>query len=230
MFTAEATSVKKTTGTALLLIDFQNEFTDPKGKLHDDVKKAMEANEMLSKIPKVVRKARDFGALVIHSPVVMKADQKFVEEFDVNGYCAMHGLFTENTWNSEFAKEVVPTGDDVILKNRTKFSAFGGTGLKEILESNSIKRIFLMGFLSNGCIEETARDMMALLPDMHIYMLKDGSAAKSEVVHLNATIVTLPMYGQCITCREAEKIIGGKHGAMRVAFQKMKAKLNKSAG
>ena len=45
-------------GTALLLINVQNEFTSPIGKLHGDVKEVMESNGMLSKIPKVVADAR----------------------------------------------------------------------------------------------------------------------------------------------------------------------------
>jgi hypothetical protein len=41
-----------------LLINFQNEFTSPGGKLHDDVKEVMESNGMLSKVPKVLSSAR----------------------------------------------------------------------------------------------------------------------------------------------------------------------------
>lgn len=145
---------------------------------------------------------------MIHSPVIMKEKEQFDEpEFDVNEYSKMYGLFMENTWNAEFASECKPEEDDVILLNRKNFSAFEGTGLKDTLESNNIRRVFLMGFLSNGCIEETARDMREQCPDIDIYMLTDGSAAKSQVDHSNATTVTLPLYGNCITCKEAESLL-----------------------
>jgi nicotinamidase-related amidase len=44
--------------TAILLINFQNEFAKPGGKLHDGVASVMEHTEMLKKVPDVVRAAR----------------------------------------------------------------------------------------------------------------------------------------------------------------------------
>ena len=43
---------------AILLIDFQNEFAKPGGKLHDSVAGVMETTGMLEKVPHVVRAAR----------------------------------------------------------------------------------------------------------------------------------------------------------------------------
>lgn len=44
--------------TAILLLDFQNEFAKPGGKLHDGVASVMEHTGMLNKVPHVVRAAR----------------------------------------------------------------------------------------------------------------------------------------------------------------------------
>ena len=57
-FTPETVIDANRSGTALLLIDFQNEFTAVGGKLHDDVKEVMNGNGMLKKIPQVVATAR----------------------------------------------------------------------------------------------------------------------------------------------------------------------------
>jgi hypothetical protein len=138
--------------------------------------------------------------------MIAKEDAE-LDELDFDVYGEMDGLFMEKTWNADFEDECVPAADDIVLSNRKGFSAFEGTGLEDILERNSIHRVLLMGFLSNGSIEETARDMMDLCPEIEIYILKDGSAAKSKVIHFNATTVTLPYYGNCITCEEAEKLL-----------------------
>jgi hypothetical protein len=59
MFTTpEVVKATNKSGTALLLIDFQNEFTSPEGKLNGDVKDVIDSTGMLSKIPKVVANAR----------------------------------------------------------------------------------------------------------------------------------------------------------------------------
>jgi nicotinamidase-related amidase len=44
--------------TAVIVIDFQNEFVRAKGKLHGDVEEMMEQTGMLQKIPHVVHAAR----------------------------------------------------------------------------------------------------------------------------------------------------------------------------
>ena len=44
--------------TAVIVIDFQNEFVRAKGKLHGDVQEMMETTGMLQKVPHVVHAAR----------------------------------------------------------------------------------------------------------------------------------------------------------------------------
>lgn len=126
---------------------------------------------------------RESGALVIHSPVLMSAGEKFKDEdWDPHSYSAMENLFVEGTWNSEFAEEVKPAESDVILKNRVNFSAFRGTILKDVIESNGITRLFVLGFLSNVSVEETTTAASELFPDLKIYVCSDGCAAKTKQV------------------------------------------------
>jgi len=121
--------------------------------------------------------------LIIHSPVLMTGGEKFNDEdWDPHAYGAMDNLFVEGTWNSEFADEVKPSESDIILKNRVNFSAFKGTVLKDVIESNGITRLFVMGFLSNVCVEETTIEAKESFPDLKIYVCNDGCAAKSKQV------------------------------------------------
>ena len=53
-----ATSKTVNSRTSIIVIDFQNEFVRPAGRLHGDVSVMMEATGMLQKIPHVVRAAR----------------------------------------------------------------------------------------------------------------------------------------------------------------------------
>ena len=118
------------------------------------------------------------GALIIHSPAAMK------EDWDPNNESGdtINILFKEGSWNCNFADEVKPEGSDTILNNRTKASAFEGTPLEETLKTNGIKRLFIMGFLSNISVEETARGAFDLFPEMRVYVLVDGCAAKTKEV------------------------------------------------
>ena len=55
--------------TAVVLIEFQNDFTTPGGVLHDAVKGTMDSTGMLDNTRDVVDAARVAGATVIHVPI-----------------------------------------------------------------------------------------------------------------------------------------------------------------
>ncbi len=55
--------------TAVVFIEFQNDFTSEGGVLHAAVKDSMSANSTLDNAEKVLEAAREAGATVIHSPI-----------------------------------------------------------------------------------------------------------------------------------------------------------------
>ena len=59
--------------TAVVFIEFQNEFTTEGGKLHDAVKAVMAETGMLAKAADLAAKARKAGVTIIHAPITFKA-------------------------------------------------------------------------------------------------------------------------------------------------------------
>lgn len=55
--------------TAVVFIEYQNEFTSPGGKLHDAVKDCMEKTSMLDNSVKLAARAREAGCTIIHCPI-----------------------------------------------------------------------------------------------------------------------------------------------------------------
>ena len=51
--------------TALVLIEYQNDFTTPRGKLHEAVKAVMESTNMLENTVEMVDEARKAGATIV---------------------------------------------------------------------------------------------------------------------------------------------------------------------
>ena len=152
---------------------------------------------------------------MIHAGIVMGAEDRLEaseehgDDVDTGEYSQLRGLFREGTPNAEFFEACAPSGDDVVLRHRNSFSAYAGTRLRSILRANGIRRIFLMGFRSDDCIEETARDTREIFSDgsVEVYVLSDGTAAKSPAEHRTAINSRLPLYGKCITCDEAEAML-----------------------
>ena len=73
--------------TAILLIEYQNDFTAEGGKLHDGVKGVMESTGMLSNTSSLVEKAREKGCTIVHAPIVFSDDYKELGD-DVYGILA----------------------------------------------------------------------------------------------------------------------------------------------
>mmetsp|Transcript_126 Transcript_126/g.331 ORF Transcript_126/g.331 Transcript_126/m.331 type:complete len:968 (+) Transcript_126:113-3016(+) len=182
--------------TAILLMDFQNEFGAKGGKLHKTVSEVMdETAGMLHKVVDLVKAARKMGSVIIYAPLGMNESELYLQQ---------RGLLTKNSWNCEFMKELKPTADDFILEDRTDFNAFSGTNLHSIIKSNKIKHLFMMGFLTDVTVCETARAAPEILPDVLTYVISDGYETPSFINHDAVLGESIPKCAIVLTCAQAK--------------------------
>ena len=64
------------TKTAVVLIEYQNDFTSPGGTLHEAVKPVMERTRMLDNTKETVERARELGATIVHAPITFTQDYR----------------------------------------------------------------------------------------------------------------------------------------------------------
>jgi nicotinamidase-related amidase len=69
--------------TAVVLIEFQNDFCKEGGKLHDGLKGEIERQNTIPNAVKLAEGARKKGAIVIHSPFVF--NEKYFEDHQMKG-------------------------------------------------------------------------------------------------------------------------------------------------
>jgi nicotinamidase-related amidase len=55
--------------TAVVLIEYQNDFTSEGGALHEAVREVMERTGMLDNTRRLVEAARGAGATIVHAPI-----------------------------------------------------------------------------------------------------------------------------------------------------------------
>ena len=60
--------------TALVLIEYQNDFTSDGGTLHDAVKPVMDSTAMLPNTVETVAQARARGVMIVHAPITFTDD------------------------------------------------------------------------------------------------------------------------------------------------------------
>lgn len=166
--------------TALVLIEYQNDFTTPKGVFHDGVKAVMQSNNMLANSVDVATRAREVGVTVMHAPIT------FAEGYgELTGqpYGILKGVvdnkaFRKGSWGAEIVDVLKPQPGDILIEGKRGLDAFPSTNLDFILRSKGIQTVVLGGFLTNCCVESTMRS--AYERGFDVVTLKDCTAALSQ--------------------------------------------------
>ncbi len=188
----------KANQTALVLVEFQNDFTTEKGALHRAVKTVMESSNMLKNTIETVEKAREAGVTIIHAPI------SFVEGFykiTSHPYGILKGgvdsnAFVKDTWGCKIVDSLTPRSGDIIVEGKRGFDTFARTNLDFILRSKGITNLVLTGFLTDCCVESRMRS--GYEKGFKVFTLTDCMAATSQEEHDAAIKYTYPMFSRAI--------------------------------
>lgn len=184
------------TRTALVLIEYQNDFTSPGGTLHDAVKGVMESTNMLENTVETVKKAREAGATIVFAPITFTDDY---HELTPNPYGILKGVvdsksFRKGTWGAEMVDVLQPQPGDIVVEGKRGLCGFASTNLDFILRSRGITTIALGGFLTNCCVESTMRT--GYEKGYEVVTLKDCTATLSEEEQRMAVEKNYPMFSR----------------------------------
>ena len=188
--------------TALLLIEYQNDFTTEGGALHEGVKSVMESTNMLANTEHTADKARAAGVTVMYAPISFA---KGYREITSEPYGVLKGVvdtnaFVRGTWGAEIVDSLTPRPDDIIVEGKRGLDTFASTNLDFILRSRGIKTLVVAGFLTNCCVESTART--GYERGFNIVALSDCSATLSEEEQRFTFEKNLPMFARILTHKE----------------------------
>jgi len=180
--------------TALVLIEYQNDFTSPGGTLHEAVKPIMQSTNMLANTKEVAGKVREHGGTVVHAPI------EFVEgygEITSEPYGILKGVvdsksFVKGSWGAAIVDDLAPQRGDIVVEGKRGLDAFASTNLDFILRSRGITSIALGGFLTNCCVESTMRS--AYEKGYNVITLKDCTATVSADEQRLAVEKNYPMF------------------------------------
>merc|ERR1712048_967370 len=180
--------------TAVLFIEYQNEFTSDGGKLHGAVKDVMLANDMLSKSMAVAVAVRKAGGKVFHAPISFAEDgsDNPNKGLGILAGCAKDKLFTVGTWNAEICDSMKPAQQDIVVVGKKGLDAFPGTDLETQLNAHGIETVALAGFLANCCVESTMRT--AFEKGFNVVTLADCTATTSKEAQQAAVEGTYGMF------------------------------------
>jgi len=126
----------------------------------------------------IVLLQRELGFLIIH-----------VRHSSTSVNSKLH----ESSQGFEFNDFVKPDNNEIVLTKKVN-SSFIGTGLVDILETNNVKSIVVVGMTTNHCISTTVRMSGNLGYDT--YLVSDSTAAYCNILK----------NGEVIDCEDVFKI------------------------
>jgi nicotinamidase-related amidase len=188
--------------TALVLIEYQNEFTTDGGVLHGAVAEVMDKTNMLENTHQIVEAARAAGVTIMHAPITFAAGYN---ELSKHPYGILKGVvdgsaFVKGSWGAAIVDSLTPQDGDIVVEGKRGLDTFASTNLDFILRSKGITTIILGGFLTNCCVESTMRT--GYENGYQVITLSDCTAATSVAEHENAISYDYPMFSKPMTAAE----------------------------
>jgi nicotinamidase/pyrazinamidase len=167
------------TRTALVVVDVQNDFTDPGGSLY-----VPDADAVVRVANREILAARSAGALVVTTQDWHPPDTPhFAKD---GGTWPVHCV--AGTWGSELHRGLEPGEHEQVFKGvggEDGYSAFSmldptsgdrrETVLDELLRAHDIERVVVVGLATDYCVKETTLDALRLGYDAAVVL--DGVRA-----------------------------------------------------
>ncbi|EHD14759.1 isochorismatase hydrolase [Commensalibacter intestini A911] len=188
--------------TALILIEYQHDFTSENGALHEGVKECMQQTNMLANSKAALQAAREKGVTIIYSPISFSEDYREIRKstYGVLQNVVVTKAFRQGNWGSEIVKDVKPLPNEIILEGKRGLDAFYSTNLDFILRQLDIRSVAICGFLTNCCVESTVRT--AYEKGYDVTTLNDCCATLSMEEHNMALEKDLTLFSHVINHKE----------------------------
>ncbi len=150
--------------TAVIIVDMQNDFVKPGGRL-----RVPSAEATVEPIRRLLERARRHGVMTIFT---QDTHYQRDPEFDIWGEHVVKG-----SWGWEIIDELKPVEGEIVVE-KTRYDGFYGTPIDDLLRVNGIRNVVVVGTVANICVLHTAGS--AALRWYRVYMPMDGISALNE--------------------------------------------------
>lgn len=185
--------------TALLLIEYQNDFVSEGGIQHHAVAEVMAHTGMLANSRRALDAARSVGATILHAPIAFAEGYPEIpsEPYGILAGIARAGAFRKGSWGARLAETMAPAEDDIVLEGKRGLDCFASSNIDFILRQRGISSLVIAGFLTNCCVESTMRS--AYERGYRVITLTDCTATLSPEEQEAAVTKTFPMFSHPMT-------------------------------
>jgi nicotinamidase-related amidase len=185
-------------GTALLLLDLQNEIVDPRGKAGaDGLAEPVARRRVLERTHELLEQVRDAGEImIVHVTVAYRPGHpELPQHGGLAEWFREEEMLVEGSWGAQIHPLVEPAPGEPVVTKRG-ISGFANIDLDALLRSAGVDHVVLAGVATRFVVEGTGRD--AFERGYRITVLEDGCASSSDAAH-DAAIGFLSILGDVTT-------------------------------
>jgi len=195
-----------TKNTALLLVDSQNDFLSPEGKMHGAVKAVLEEHDMPNRLNMLIGACREHGVQVIHTPISFGegCPEAGSSPYGIMAPVAQSGAFITGTWGAKVAEVLDQAESDIVIEKH-RICAFEGSELESALRDRGIETLIVAGLLTDNCVEATIR--IAYDKGFEVFAVTDATATLDPDKQKLTTEQSFPLFSKPITHTEALQML-----------------------
>lgn len=143
-------------GTALLVIDMQNAYCDPKGEFAAAASDPLACQRVIEPCSRAIASARDHRVPILFAVKVGLSTSVPTATFRAEP-SRFPSALQKGSWSAQIVDALRPQPGDIVLE-KLAFSAFFGTALDTILRKLGVRELVITGVTTSICVESTARD------------------------------------------------------------------------
>ena len=177
--------------TAVVVVDMQNDLVSPDGVGGRAGGNVSAQQAIIPALQRLLDAARGAGARVVYVRLVTEQNYATMHPSWLYRYRVMDWVklpldrrLPEDGWGGEVVEEITPQSGDLVVKKHRE-SAFIGTELDQVLRSNGVRSVIVVGTATGGCVQATAQDAQWL--DYYAVVARDcvpGGASRRNQVGL----------------------------------------------
>ncbi len=195
---------------ALIVVDMQNGFLREDGFFAKGGLDWRRCAATIEPNRRALAAARAAGLPVVFTRYTLKAD------YSDAGLLAQWrprlksvGAMVRGTRDWEICEELQPLPGELIV-DKTRYSAFHGTGLAETLRARGVSLVVVTGVTTNMCVESTVRDAFTL--DFKVVVLEDCVGAPEELMQQGSLTSFRYGFGDVLESRDWIALISRRAG------------------
>lgn len=209
--------VEQASGTAVVLVDLQNDFCHADGVFSRAGLQIANLEPLVESVNLLTAAARGADVPVVWVTTQWNSDADVGLLRTRSPFLAREGL-RRGTWGADLLDGLNVSQEDWRLEKR-RFSAFYGTDLEARLRGAGVGRLVIGGVRTDFCVESTVRD--AFFRDFDVLVVREAVAGYFEDFHEHSLRLMGTVFSRVVALgdaieafgRDADPVTAGSSGA-----------------